>query len=216
MVNRPAGGARSKKYLRADYDWYCENEIPVRQLLDCIDFADDLIWDPCCGRGNILDVARERGHRTVGSDIVDRSPRHRFIRGNVLTQISRPPGSHARPTSVISNPPYGYEEDIAERIMRRVLAWPVRQSAFLLPIAFLASAGRWRFFEQDWRAAHVLICSERPTMPPGHRIGELGPQAFRGGMADYIWLVYRYPHRWRTETRWLRPDELPPRKIFAD
>jgi hypothetical protein len=29
----------------------------VEQLLSAIDFGDDLIWDPCCGAGNVLDVA---------------------------------------------------------------------------------------------------------------------------------------------------------------
>ena len=83
MVNRPAGAARSKKWERADHDWYCESPAVVEQLMQAIDFADDLIWDGCCGKGNVLDVAKRYGHPTIGSDIVDRKPAHDFTRGDI-------------------------------------------------------------------------------------------------------------------------------------
>jgi hypothetical protein len=37
---------------------------------------------------------------------------------------------------------------------------------------------------------------------------------FDGGMADYVWLVFTRPHRWRTETVWLEPGPhpYPPRR----
>lgn len=210
MVNRPAGGARSKKHERAPYDWYCENDVPVRQLFEhpAINFGTDLIYDPCCGRGNILDVAKQFGHPTCGSDVVDRHPRHRFVRGNFISQITRPPSYRDRALSIVTNPPYGYEPDIAERIIRKAIDFPIRMAAFLLPIAFLGSGGRFLFFTKDIHPSHVAICSERPTMPPGHLMHEWGEKAFKGGMADYIWVIYTAPHRWKTQTIWLKPDDI--------
>lgn len=216
MVNRPAGGARSKRWERSPYDFYCEAPRVVEQLFHGlaahgVSFDDDLIWDPCCGRGNVLDVAERYGHPTHGSDIIDRHARHRFTRGNVL-QLSKTPGAAGRATSLISNTPYSYEDDIAERIIVHALeTFSVRRAAFIVPIAFLASQDRWartRLLRR--RPSHVCIYRERHTMPPGHLIDQM-ERPFQGGMADYCAVVWTRPHRWRTETVWLPPGRFPDR-----
>lgn len=220
MVNRPAGAARSKKWERAPYDWYRESSRCVEQLFHGlaahgIDFGDDLIWDPCCGKGNVLDVAKRYGHPTFGSDVVDRAPRHPFRVGNILTQITGMPRLEGRQTSVISNPPYSYEPEIAERIMVRILeTFAVRRAAFILPIAFLASQERWgRNRLLRWRPSQVCIYRERHTMPPGHLIDQM-ERPYEGGMADYCVVVFTRPHRHRTELIWLPPGHhpAPPRR----
>lgn len=215
MVNRPAGGDRSKKWPRAPYDWYRESPRVVQQLMHGIDFTTeagrDLIWDPCCGAGNVLDVAKSYGHPTIGSDIIDRHPRHKFMRGNILTQITRAPRHPDRPTSVISNTPYSYEEDIAELIMVTILErFNVRRAAFIVPIAFLNSQDRWKNnkFAGRWKPSHTAIYRERHTMPPGHMI-DMMEKPYDGGMADYAAVVFTRPHRWRTETVWLSPGHHP-------
>lgn len=219
MVNRPAGGERSKKWDRAPYDWYRESPRAVQQLMHGIDFGDDLIWDPCAGAGNVLDVAASYGHPTHASDIIDRHPRHPFTRGNILTQISAMPTRPGRATSVISNTPYSYEPDIAERIIGHILdKFDVRRAAFIVPIAFLAGQGRWnrrRMLKR--RPSHACIYTERHTMPPGHLIDQMA-KPYDGGMADYAALVWTRPHRWRTETVWLQPGPFPdpPRRAKAE
>ena len=193
-----------------DYDWYREPAWLVEQLFDEIDFgrpeARDLIYDPCCGAGTILDVAKARGHPTIGGDVVDRSPRHRFNRGNILLNQPIPSTPSGRLISVVCNPPYSYEPDIAEKVIRRVLeVVPTRRAAFILPLAFLAGQNRWRFFSRDFMPSHVLICSQRPTMPPGALIEQM-TSPYEGGMQDYCIVVMSGPrHRWRTEMRWLQP-----------
>lgn len=216
MVNRPAGGDRSKKWDRAPYDWYRESRRVVEQLFHGLaaagcGFGDDLIWDPCCGIGNTLDVAKAYGHPTIGSDVIDRKPRHKFMRGNILTQITRMPVYAGRQTSVICNPPYSYEPDIAELIISTILdRFNVRRAAFILPIAFLASQERWRDnkFAGRWHPSHTGIYRERHTMPPGHLVDTM-EKPFEGGMADYCVLVFTRPHRWKTQTVWLPPGHFP-------
>lgn len=211
MVNRPAGGARSKKWDRSPYDWYRESPRAVEQLMQGVDFGDDLIWDCCCGGGNVLDVAKRYGHPTFGSDIVDRHPRHAFKRGNILTQISAAPTVPGRQTSAILNPPYSYEPDIAERIATRLLegAFQLRRIAIIVPIAFLAGQERWSAGRLGrWKPSHVCIYRERHTMPPGHLI-HLMDKPYEGGMADYAAVVWTRPHRFRTETVWLKPGSHP-------
>lgn len=215
MVNRPAGGARSKKWEKSPYDFYRESPRVVEQLMHGIDFGNDLIWDPCCGTGNVLDVAKRYGHPTFGGDIVDRHARHPFQRGNILTQVRKMPVMAGRATSVISNPPYSYEEDIAERIMLRILErFDVRRAAFIVPIAFLASDRRWgRILPPPdgrgrFRPSHTCIYRERHTMPPGLMIDQMA-KPFDGGMSDYAAVVFTRPHRWRTETVWLKSGHHP-------
>lgn len=212
MVNRPAGGARSERRPREPLDWYCENARPVDQLMDRIDFGDDLIFDPSCGRGNILDVAKRRGHPTAGLDLVDRadvvsgtrvSARHDFARGNFF-HLRKPPPTNGRALSVLNNPPYSYLDGICERYIRKALDLPIRQAAFVVPIAFLCGGERWAFFEREFRPYCIAILSERPSMPPGSTLTPF--TKFKGGMGDYIWIVYRPPHRWATPTIWLSPS----------
>ena len=210
MVNRPAGGARSAKWERSDYDFYKEPRLANQQLFDRISFGEpdalDLIWDPTCGSGWVLDEAKKRGHPTIGSDIIDRAPRHKFFRGNVLGLTKWPKPPAGRSLSVVCNPPYSYEDDIAEKIIRKVLTtFPIRRAAFILPIAFLAGQNRWAFFERDFKPSHTGIYSQRHTMPPGKMIDEMA-NPFKGGMADYCVLVYTYPHQWKTQTIWFKPE----------
>jgi tRNA G10 N-methylase Trm11 len=217
MVNRPAGGSRSANHLRAPLDWYIEPARAVEQLLHAIDFGEDVIWDGCCGRGTVLEVASRYGHPVIGSDLQDRRRAYAdfaftdfpWSRQDIL-QATRLPASNlgGRTWSYISNPPYGYSDGIAEKIMRHVLSLGPRRAAFLVPIAFLASTGRHRFFTRDCRPSHVAILSDRITCPPGHMLDEL-TNPFVGGMADYVWVVWTRPHRWRTECLWLSPGSHP-------
>lgn len=208
MVNRPAGAGRSKRWEQEENQWYVDPPYCSEQLFAAIDFGDDLIWDPCCGRGTILDVAKERGHPTLGSDVVDRHARHTFRRGNFISQFSKHPTYKDRRLSIVMNPPYGGEKDMAERMIRKALDFPVHRVAALLPIAFLCAEGRWRFFAQDFHPSHVLYLCDRPSMPPGSMIEAMGESAFKGGMADYIWMVWTAPHRWQTRSIWLKPDKI--------
>ena len=176
-----------------------------------VSFDDDLIWDPCCGKGNVLDVARRYGHPTVGSDVIDRKPAHRFFRANVLTQVPRMPVHSGRQTSVVSNIPFSYEKDVGELVIATILErFNVRRAAFIVPLAFLGSQDRWadNLFAGRWKPSQTCVYRERHTMPPGHLIDTM-PAPYEGGMQDYAALVFTRPHRWRTETIWLAPGHFP-------
>lgn len=215
MVNRPAGGARSAKHLRAPLDWYVEPSRAPEELFHGVDFGDDIIWDGCCGRGTILEVAQRYGHPVFGSDLVKRDhiADFDFATANILTTTS-PPFIPGRAWSYVSNPPYNYTDGIAEAIIRHVLGrLNPRRAAFLVPIAFMASVKRHRLFTRDYRPSHTCVHSDRITCPPGHMIDQM-VNPFEGGMADYVWVVFTRPHRWRTETVWLPPGPhpYPPRR----
>ena len=209
MVNRPAGGERSKRWDRMSLDWYIEPPSGPRQIFQCLDFGPpdnlDLLWDCCAGSGTTLDVAKEFGHETIASDVVDRKPKHRFFRGNILQITSIPKPRPGQSMSIITNSPYSYEKDIAEKIIRRCMDMPLRRAVFILPIAFLCGAGRWGFFTQEFNPSHVIIFSQRPTMPPGELM-ETMTSPFKGGMQDYAAIAYSFPHKWKTQMLWAKPE----------
>lgn len=212
MVNRPAGGDRSKQWERADYDWYRESPRVVSQLLNSVDFSGDLIWDPCCGAGNVLDVAKLWGYKTFGSDIKNRHPRHDFQRGDILRSKIQVPLIAGRGLSVISNTPYSYEDDIAERIMMHLLDYyPIRRAAFIVPVAFFNSQNRWNRILERHHPSHVCFYRERHSMPPGHLIESMS-NPYGGGMADYGVVVFTRPYKPPTQALWLEPGEHIPRQ----
>lgn len=190
-----------------DFDWYVEPKFVPEQIFDAISFGPkdnpDLIWDCCAGSGTCLDVAKERGHPTVASDIIDRKPRHKFFRTNVLN-AKKAPQMPGRTTSILTNPPFSYEPDICERIIRHTLQFNIRRAVFIVPIAFVCGQGRYSLYAEDFTPSHLLIFSQRPTMPPGKLIHEM-TSPFTGGMADYCAIAFTYPHRWKTQTVWLKP-----------
>lgn len=203
MVNRPAGGARSQKWERSDYDWYVEPEWVVDQLFDQalgenLTANPKVVYDPFCGGGNILDVAKRRGFQTRGSDLVDRGARknHPWSKLNFLTMKEKP---NDHDYWLITNPPYSYERNICETAITKALDLKFKVAAFVVPIAFLCGQRRYGFFTER-PPAQILFCSQRPTMPPG-KLNLSG----KGGMQDYVWIVYRRGER-RTSANWLRPQ----------
>ncbi|MFH8652303.1 hypothetical protein ACH37Y_06260 [Sphingomonas paucimobilis] len=190
---------RATPYERAADDWYVEPQWCVEQLADAIAFEQrTIIWDPCCGRGTIPDAFRSKGYVAFGSDIVDRGGAHFLGAYDVLGPSL--PGALAgfADVSAVTNPPF----KIAEAIARHLLAKPLRRVAILQQLSFLASRGRQSLFT-DYPPSDVLVLSQRPSMPPGHMIADMGDRAFRGGTTDFCWIVWTRPHDRETRTRWL-------------
>jgi hypothetical protein len=215
MSKRDGKGGR--KYPPDPHQYYREPRFAAEQVFDSLDFGGGMIWDPACGSGNILEVARDKGYRTFGSDIVDREerpPRHDFARSEFLKRRELPfavrPGERL---SIFCNPPYGRVGGVAnmgERFVRHALAHFAERCyrlAFLVPIEFVAGQSRyWNIYSRR-RPSHVLIHCQRPSMPPGAAVAALGDKAFGEGMADYLTIVWTEGGPYRTELVFMRPDD---------
>lgn len=157
----------------------------------------------------MLDAAKAAGYRTMGSDLKNRSGisgRHSWAKGDArhLTNVPVPQGMRL---GIASNPPFGYEDDIAERIMRQTLALPnLKKAVYVVPLSFVTTQTRFSFFARELPPAVVWICSERPTMPPGEKVAEMGDKAFKGAMQDYCVIEY-HPMEPAAPSliKWLRP-----------
>lgn len=208
VTNRPAGGARSKRWDRAPYDWYREPRWLADQIFEQIDLPRGTVYDPCCGIGNILDAAKAAGFDTLGSDLVRRGARHPFAIGNAarLKRLPLVPGG----LSIVSNPPFNYEDGILQRIIEHLClelyGWD--RAVFIVPLAFLAAQERYVFFSRRLRPWRVWICSERPSMPPGRDVEQMGGDAFRGGMQDYCLLEYKPGRHTGPSLEFLRPRRV--------
>lgn len=203
-------------YPAEPYQWYREPRFCVEQLFDVMDFRGSLIWDPSCGSGNILDVAKARGYETVGSDIIDRNPAHRFFRANFLKQ-NRFPKPVDKPLSIICNPPYGTVDNVpfmANKFVFKALRdVEFYRAAFLVPIEFVCGQYRYNQIYSRRPPSHFLPCVQRPSMPPGAVVEDLGSDAFKGGMADYCWLVWTSGGPYRTELVFLPPESDAPAPV---
>lgn len=217
-----------KHAKRQPLDWYVEEEWVTEQLIRAIGFdaelaAGDAIWDPAAGLGHIGTAFEGFGFagRIFLSDVVRNiaeaafRAKPRFFSADFLEVEAAP----AR-CSIVCNPPYSYRKGagdyagmlISEAFVRHAIAL-VRAAGgqrvcMLLPAKWLASQGRHRLFAIDHPPSRVLHLTQRPSMPPGDRIGAMGNRAFRGGMVDYCWIVWEVQKRTApgdTRTIWLPP-----------
>ena len=227
----PKGHSRHSGFERDALDWYVEPPEVVDALLDAEDFSGHIVWDPSCGRGNILDRCALRGLETFGSDVADRGARgrHTWTRRDFLRE---PPAlcpeyfPDGKPLAIVNNPPYGRLEPnmprgdtYAERFVRRALdpALGADKVAMIVNGKFLWSESRWRLFGADHPPTQILFCSDRPSMPPGHELPRLLAEgrAFKGGAIDYVWLLWVRGAAPRPP-RWLQPSAAAANRSAAD
>lgn len=199
-----SGGELSSAKTRHPWDWYVDESWCAERLIETLHgplcggyedwFAGDLIWDPCCGMGNTLRPFLNLGMWVAGSDIEKRTDdalflfEHDFI-GDQASLLDRRPE-----TSIVFNPPYSNQDGrkvrgLAEKFIRKAIALEANTICALLPTKWLASEGRHRLFNEHV-PRFVMILSERPSMPPGDVVEQLGKKAFRRGKVDYMWVVW--------------------------
>ncbi|MGE4302483.1 MAG: Eco57I restriction-modification methylase domain-containing protein [Novosphingobium sp.] len=206
---------------RHPLDWYVEQGWEWDQIARSIGVEPDVaIWDPAAGYGH--SGSRLQAWADVPiylSDLVknvewdDFTRRPEFFSADFLDCEKAP----ARPCSIWSNPPYSYKEvwydgqkvKIAEAFVRHALKLATHRVVMLLPNKWLAMGKkRSRLVRHDHPPAYVLHFTERPSMPPGDMIEQMGVRAYRGGMIDYCAIVWdvRNPTRpGETKTIWLPP-----------
>src|SRR6478672_12482769 len=138
---------------RWDDDWYIEPAACVHTLFDSVHFEGQ-IHDPACGSGNIPMVARDRGFKASGSDLVHRG----FGRGEIDFL-----GDPTHRENTVTNPPYL----IAEDFVLHAIHVAEHKVAVIVRISFLAGQKRRASLFERHPPAVVLVLSARPSMPPG-------------------------------------------------
>lgn len=167
---------RNSGHPRDIHDFYCEPESCVHTLFNVIKF-EGAIYDPCCGTGNIVKVARSRGYPASGSDIIDRGfgfPVRSFF------------DMEGPLDNAVCNPPFREAVRIVEHALR--LVRPGGLVAIVGQSKFLWSQRRVELFD---RCERIIILSTRPSMPKGEALMEHGEAIRGGGSIDYAWCIWR-------------------------
>lgn len=195
-------GRKVVRHKRHPNDWYVEPSwavdaiIPVvapmlRRWYDRLLGGRPGIWDPCCGKGTTPLAFRKAGYKAWGTDLVDRgAPRSAFLDGLWLGEIDflseRTAPLRLDRMSIICNPPYKH----TEAFVRRALSITRNLVAIVVPLNFLCSGGRFSLFMEEHPPLQLVFLSDRPSMPPGDKIAEMGDKAFTGGTIDYVWIIW--------------------------
>ncbi|HWL48007.1 MAG TPA: hypothetical protein VNQ31_09865 [Sphingomonadaceae bacterium] len=202
---RPVGSDRHP------WDFYVEESWVTERLCDFVTFEHHVNYiDPACGLCTIPQALTDRGLTAFGTDKFQRTRSPLFLNEHDFLGEQMLLIEHWHPLSIVMNPPFSCQNGrlvrgLAERFVRKALAIATHKVAALLPVKWLASSGRVRLFTEFPPSIYIL--GERPSMPPGDKIEQLGKRAFSRGKVDYMWLVWdkhapRIPH---APTFWIPP-----------
>jgi hypothetical protein len=162
-------------YAERGVDCYGTPAVAVEALLRTEKLPHRL-WEPACGRGNIVDVLRAHGHEVLASDLIDYGNPTHFYGRDFLMEHKLPRGCEA----VITNPPFRLAEQFVAHALE--LAPLV---IMLLRLAFLESERRCNILEGRGLArVHVF----RKRLPMMHRDQWAGRKA-NSGMA-FAWMIW--------------------------
>lgn len=197
----PSGEISSGRKAKAHpLDWYVEQGWEWEQVVAEIGLEAEIlggaaIWDPACGFGHSISRLQGMGFRgpTLLSDLVDNVARDDFdtppeFHSWDFLELYEPPFDRC---SIFCNPPYSYKKGILEAFVRQALRLATHRVVILAPLKWLAAGrGRAPLFRRDHPPQSILYFTTRPSMPPGDRIHLMGGRAYRGGMIDYVALVW--------------------------
>jgi len=177
MLDHSCGVNRAPLSERRD-DCYDTPPVAVEALLK-VEKVPELVWEPCCGTGNIVGVLRTHGHTVVASDLNDRGCPDSVSGVDFLFP---PPSGYDSVDAIVTNPPYSLAIPFIETALARA---PL--VIMLLRLQFFESERRTPILEGRGLARiHVF----RKRLPMMHRAGWEGKKA-NSGMAFSWWVWER-------------------------
>jgi hypothetical protein len=196
----PADSLKAKSahlWARDPHDWYVEPEAVSAALFRAQDFAQT-IWDPACGRNNILRGAAAAGYETIGSDIVNRTAVS-YVADFLAEDREHPDAD------IVCNPPFKYCSKAADFIwIRRCIQKSRVTTALLLPSNWDCGSAVARFIDTTSLYRIYQLCP-RPSMPPG-RVIQAGIKP-GGGRQDFSWFVWLRGYTGHPTKHWLNWKE---------
>ncbi|HEX2520843.1 MAG TPA: hypothetical protein VHP35_01890 [Terriglobia bacterium] len=188
--NRAFKPTERRKADLAGPDFYPTPTWPTRALVKHEKFRGS-IWEPACGDGAMARVLEETGCSVISSDLYDRGYGKSGV--DFLKSVDKV-------DNVVTNPPYNSAEEFVQTALR-IAKW---KCAFLLRLAFLEGAKRYRTLFSKRPPTRIWVFSERITFYPA------GAQVRGSGTTAYAWFVWdRKADQGKTEIRWLPPGNKP-------
>lgn len=195
-----SGTTRSPFSIRG-YDFYAS---PIEAPLSLLDEyqVPEIIHEPACGDGALVDVFRQAGRTVYASDLIDRGCQDSYV-ADFLAQKEPIPGVQA----CITNPPYRYAEQFVRKSRE---LYPL--TIMLLRLAFLESVRRTDILDtMDLEA--VLLYSKR--LPRMHRGDYEGKKNTNSAM-PFAWYVWNRSYNGPITVRRITYKKQPPPQIKLD
>lgn len=168
---------------RATRDFYPTPEPATRALLRVEHFVGD-IWEPCAGRGDMVQALQRAGYIVKASDIAT---------GDDVLQLP------LRAANVVTNPPYGHngrepDRRAAEKIAQHLLGQGPLKVALLLPFQWFCATGRARGLFKHHPISRLWAFADRFAMwPDGVAQSAAVPNA------NFAWFVWDRDHTGPTQ-----------------
>ena len=140
---------RNSGYERIDGDHYETPGWVVDALAVHLRLRHRFVWECACGGGKMVRALERHGARVIASDIEFRGYEPTHIVDFTDPKRRPPITRNHRIDSVITNPPYGKRNALAEKFIASGLYNVVARHwtmAMLLPVDFDSAAGRAQFF----------------------------------------------------------------------
>ena len=166
-------------------DLYCTNPIAVQMLLDKEKFNEN-VWECCYGLGHISRTLQDNGYKVRKSDIINYTNEDDIEIIDMLTYDKPYDGD------IITNPPYKYSTEIAEKCLELSSG----KVALYSSLTFLATQKRKPLFEK-YPPKTVYIMSKRISCAKEGNFNNVN------GAIDYCWVVWDKNYNGSTEIVWI-------------
>jgi hypothetical protein len=185
---------RAPLAVRGD-DFYATPACAVRALL-AVEQIPQIVWEPACGDGAIVQVLRDAGRDVIASDLVDRGCPDAESGVDFLLETEPPEPARA----IVTNPPFKLAEPFVAHAIELV-----PEVHMLLRLAFLEGK-RWRSKGFAGHLARVWVFG--PRLPFMHR-GDFAGKKTDSSAIPFAWFVFRRDSGRRNPplVGWLNPRE---------
>jgi hypothetical protein len=152
-------GKHEAGFARVERDFYPTPSWVIEALAEHVDLAGMRVWECACGTGQMSEALKEVGASVYSTDIED------YGYAGLDAVVDFVDGQHPniRFTGLITNPPYGARNKLAERFieigLQRIAACSFM--ALLLPTDFDSAKTRTRFFADCPHFAGRIILTRR-------------------------------------------------------
>lgn len=187
-IYKTLGASNHTTKVREANDYYATEPKALELLLDLEQFSQR-IWEPACCEGHLSEVLKKYGYFVASSDLIDRG----YGTGGVdFLQCSR-----TWDGDIITNPPYKYAREFAERALELVSEG--RKVALFFKVQFLEGKARRELFEKYppktiYVASSRLLCAKN---------GEFQKMRAGGGSAvAYAWFIWEKGYSGDTVVKW--------------
>jgi hypothetical protein len=167
------------KYARIENDLYQTEPYPTHALNRVFPVKKMKVWEAAAGNHLMADVLRELGAIVTTSDVKVYSRRHdmifNFLQPRPPLKIKRPP------RNLITNPPYGVQNEDAEIFAERALDRCDGFIALLLTAGFDSGSTRTHLFRDNPRFLAKIVLVDRISWTLDGKTGT----------GDHAWYCWR-------------------------